>query len=414
MIVVQYWSLIDLRRLYQLAENEAKEEALSPLNDDPPPRYDSHRAIEPNNYTQKATEGDLQLSITAPPARTEDTSGAMLKYQERPIQQLDAAFTKSVVRENQTINANVDNIVEYLLREWTHIPELDSQPVRRDRRPSLSTYYDSDEDDTTESEYETSHANGRYIEGPRPSERKVKKDVRFKARVESDSEDEPRHISHHRAPRKHVLHSEDDTSSDSETSPPISRSQPSSRRGREASNTKYSPNPQDSHDRTPRPYMSGSRTYRPENPNTNGTPSATPASRGMPQPPMGQMPPGPMPNGNQWQATPPMPQPGLRPPSHQGHPGGPPPQPFRGPYVPPGYMAHSPQIPAGSYFPQQQRPPAPFMAPRPRPPRQHRHRSDRRKAEEDKHVASKNLKRGLFGGAALAGLVDIIQGLDGI
>ena len=39
-----------------------------------------------------------------------------------------------------------------------------------------------------------------------------------------------------------------------------------------------------------------------------------------------------------------------------------------------------------------------------------REREKAQKAEE----SSKNLKRGLFGGAALAGVLDLLQGLDGI
>ena len=417
MIVVQHWSLVELRRLYQLAENEAKEEALSPSNDDPPPSYDLHRAIEPSYYSQKANESDLQLSITGSPGSTEDTSRAMVKYQERPIQQLDAAFTRSLVRENQALGANVNNIVDHLLGEWTQLAELDSHSVTKDRRPSLSTYYESDEEDTTESEYETSHSKGRYIEGPRNSERRVKKDVRFKATVDSDSEEEahePGHRSHHRAPRKHILHSEDDSSTDSEAPPATPRSRLDSRRNSEASGTRYSPNIHENHDRNPRPYTSAGRTYRPENLNVDPTPSGRPSSRGIPQPPIGPMPNRSMPNINQWQGPPPMPHLPFRPPSHQVHPGGSPQPPPRGSYGPPGYVGHSPQPPSGAYFPQNQRPQGSQLASRPRPSRPHRHRTEKQKAEEDKHAANKNIKRGLFGGAAVAGILDLLQGLDGI
>ena len=412
MIVVQHWSLVELRKLYQLAENEAREEALNPQNDDPPPSYDAHPAIEPSYYSQKATEGDLQLSIVAPPTNTEDTSQAMVKYQERPIQQLDAAFTRSLVRENQALGANVNNIVDHLLREWTYIPELDSRSVPR--RSSLSTYYESDEDDTTESEFEDSRTKGRCIEGPRM---KVKKDVRFKARVESDSEEEQHHQSHHRAPRKHILHhSESDTSSDSDVAPVLPHSPASSRRSSETSNNNYSPNAHDPHDRNPRPYSSSGRIFRPEVANGHHPPDGRPTSRGIPQPPMGPIPTKSMPNVPQWQGTPPMHQPGFRPPHQQGPPNGPPRPPYNGPYVPSGYTGNSPQPPAGSFFPQQQqqRPLGPPMVSQQRPPRQHRHRSHGQRAEEDRHNARQNIKKGIFGGAALASIVDLLQGLDGI
>ena len=413
MVVVQHWSLVELRKLYELAENEAREEASSPLNDEPPPSYDEHRAIEANHYTHSATVRDPQLSLTAPPRNDEDTLRAIVRYQEKPLQQLDAAFTKSLTRENRALGANVINIVDHLLREWTQIPELDSRPILRDRRPSLSTYYESDEEDTTESEYEGSYVKGRSIEGPPPSKRKVKKDVRFRARVESESEEEAAQKSHRQAPRKHVLHSEDDTSSDSELSSPIPRSQPDSRRGSEASNSRHKPNVQETYDRNARPYSSGTQSHRPEIPNGNS--SGRPGSRGIPPPPMGPMPTRSMPNVNQWQGTPPMAQPGFRPPPYQGSLGVPPRQPSYGSVVPPGYIGHSPQPVPGNYFPQQQqRPQGPPPTSHPPRLRHHRHRSERQKVEDDKHSASKNLKRGLFGGAALAGIVDLLQGLDGI
>ena len=56
-----------------------------------------------------------------------------------------------------------------------------------------------------------------------------------------------------------------------------------------------------------------------------------------------------------------------------------------------------------------------------RPPRGHgahgRHGDrlhDREKKERDNKAASRNLKRGLFAGAGLAGILDLLQGLDGL
>ena len=405
MIVVQHWSLVELRNLYQLAENEAREEAINGSPDDPPPSYDAHRAIEPNYYSQKATEGDLQLSII-PPA--EDTSRAMVKYQERPIQQLDDAFTRALVRENQALGANVNNVVDHLLHEWTQVAELDSRPVPRYRRPSLSTYSESDEEDTTESEYDEARPRGRYIEGPK----KVKKDVRFAANVESDEDEDDRRPRHHRAPRKHILHanSESDTTSDSDSSPVQHRAHIPSRRSSEASNGRYEPQ-----ERHSRPYASNGQQHPRENPNQpNGRPTS---SRGIPPPPIGPNASRPMPPPGQYQGTPPIPYPpNLRPPSYQGPPLGVSPH---NPYIPPGYMGHSPQPPPGNYFPpalQQQRPP--LQQPHRSSKHSHRHhhpsKTSEQKAEEDKHAATKNLKRGLFGGAAIAGILDLLQGLDGI
>ena len=410
MIVVQHWSLVELRRLYQLAESEAREEAINGSHDDPPPRYEDHRAIEPNYYSQKATEGDLQLAIVPPP---EDNSRAMVKYQEKPVQQLDAAFTKALVPENRALGANVNNVVDHLLHEWTQIPELDSHPVSRYRRPSLSTYNESDEEDTTESEYDEVRTKGRYIEGSK----KVKKDVRFKANVESDEDEDDHRPRHRRPPRKHILHSESDTSSDSDSAPPIQhRAQPPSRRGSEASNGRYDPQ-----DRNPRPYASNGVNHQRENPTLPG--SRPTSSRGIPQPPIGPnynrpMPnPNPNPNPTPYQTTSPMPiPPTLHPPSYHGpHPGASP----RNQYVPPGYPGQSPQPPHGNYFPpaiQQQRPPLQQQHRSSKHSHRHHHpqKTEQQKAEEDKHAANKNLKRGLFGGAAIAGILDMLQGLDGI
>ena len=93
----------------------------------------------------------------------------------------------------------------------------------------------------------------------------------------------------------------------------------------------------------------------------------------------------------------------------------------------------SPQPQAGTYFPPRMQMPGPppppnmGMPPQQRPHRQHHrrhnHRHEDRESmkiarERDKALkaeeSNKNLKRGLFGGAALAGVLDLLQGLDGI
>lgn len=415
MIVVQHWSLVELRKLYELAGKEAKEETTSPTIEDPPPSYDVIGNAQTSYYEDQASSGDLRLSIQGPPVpeKIRDDSQAVVRFEEKPLQQLDQQFTLALTRENQTLGAPVYDIVNHLLHEWTRIPEAEarSSPPNSRGHPSppssrknstvnpsgKPTYYESDED-TSDSDFErSSDTKGRYIEGPR---RGVEKNVRFRARVESDEEEQDNHRSRRRAPKKHVLHSEDDTSSDSESEASPPPPAPGSRRSSDGSNVPYS---RDGPDRRPRPYSG--RSNGPEN-------AGRPVSRGVNQPsiPQGRPPP-----NQQWQPTAPIAA-GLRPQPYGGH-GGPPRMPSGSSYVPAGYMGQSPQPPPGNYFPQQQqqqqqhRPSVSSM-----PPRQqsHRDKEKRRSAEKDASSASKNLRRGLFGGAAVAGILEVLQGLDGL
>ena len=426
MIVVQHWSLVELRKLYELAEKEAEEETI----EDPPPSYDAAGNAETSYYEDQASNGILRLSIQGPPVpeKIPGDSQALVKFEEKPLQQLDQQFALALTRENQTLGAPVYDIVNHLLHEWTRIPEAEARPSPphsrghpspphsrghpsppnsrghpsppNSRKPSVNlsampTYYESDED-TSDSEFERSSDNkGRYIEGPRKG---VDKNVRFRARVESDEEEEDHHRSRRRAPKKHVLHSEDDTSSDteSEVSPPPRAA--GSRRSSDASNVPYS---RDGPERRPRPYSG--RSNGPENP-------GRPISRGISQPsiPQGR----PLPN-QQWQPTPSIPV-GLRPQQSYSLPGGPPRMPSGSPYVPAGYMGQSPQPPPGNYFTQQQQQQRPSVPPMPSRQQSHREKEKRRSAEKDASSASKNLRRGLFGGAAVAGILDLLSGLDGL
>lgn len=414
MIVVQHWSLVELRKLYELAEKEAKEETMSPTIEDPPPSYDAAGNAHTSYYEDQAANGNRRLSLQGPtvPDKIPNGSQAMVKFQEKPLQQLDQQFTLALSRENQALGAPVYDIVNHLLHEWTKIPETEarSSPPHSRGHPSppssrknstanptgKSTYFESDEDTTSDSEFErSSDIGGRYIEGPRKG---VEKNVRFKARVESDEEDQDHHRPRKRAPKKHILHYEDDTSSDTDSDISAPPPAPGSRRSSEGSNRPYS---RDGPERRPRPYSG--RSNGPED-------VGRPLPRGMSQQSIPPIPQG-RPMLNQpWQSSPPIPT-GLRPQQSYGPPGGPPRMPNGSPYVPAGYMGQSPQPPPGTYFPQQQqRPPGP-----PAPPRQHhRDRDARRNADRDAHSASRNLRRGLFGGAAVAGILDMLSGLEGL
>ena len=421
MIVVQHWSLVELQRLYGLAEKEAKEESMSPMIEDPPPSYDVAKNTQTSYYEEQAANGPRRLSIQGPPIpdKVSNDSQALVKFEEKPLRQLDHQFTLALTRENQALGAPVYDIVNHLLHEWTKIPDVEARPSPPSSRgypsPHASppssrknsaaypapnsaarpTYFESDED-TSDSEFErSSEIGGRYIEGPRKG---VEKNVRFRARVESDAEEYDHYRSRKRKPQKHILHGEDDSSTDtdSDASPPPRA--PGSRRSSESGNL---PTARDGSERRPRPY-SGRSGGRED--------AGRSLNRGMSQP---SVPQGRPPLNQQWQSTPPL-SIGLRPQQPYGPPGGPPRMPNSGSYIPPGYMGQSPQPPPGTYFPQQQqRPPGPLM-----PPRQESHRDrdreKRRSAEKDASSASKNLRRGLFGGAAVAGILDLLQGLDGL
>ena len=265
MIVVQHWSLQELRKLYELAEKESKEENMSPTIEDPPPSYNAAGNAQAGYYEDQAANEKRRLSLQGPavPEKIPNDSQAMVKFQEKPLQQLHQQFDMALSRENQALAAPVYDIVNHLLHEWTNIPEAEARPSPPHSRghpspPSSrknstanpsgkSTYYESDEE-TSDSEFErSSDIGGRYIKGPRKG---VEKNVRFRARVESD-EDEPDHQSRRRAPKKYVLHCDDDTSSDtdSDSSPPVPT--PARRRSSASSNVPYS---QDGPERRPRPY----------------------------------------------------------------------------------------------------------------------------------------------------------------
>ena len=436
MIVVQHWSLVELRKLYELAAQEAREEPQSPLLDDPPPSYDTYRTLEQGGLVQSTDDSNQSLSLHAPlvplvPQKVEDHSQAVVKYQERPIQQLDASFNQALARENHVLHANVYDIVDHLLKEWTRLHDSNSHsssPRNSFRDPRTKSYYESDTDDTSDSEFESSlRTDGRYLEAPR---RNHKGKTHLRARVESDPEDLKRNRPSKRAPKKHVLHSDDsDTSSSDESDSPSPRPQIRSRRSSDAN----SHHTQDSLDRTRRPYMHGGLSNVPED-----TSNSRPVSRGMPPSPM-PVPIRPMATPNQ-QWLPPTPQgtpqnPGFRVPSFTGPPPGPPRMQSNGPYLqltpgspysqpPNGYIGGpSPQPQPGAYFPPRMQAQGPLPSPsiQQRPPRHHRHhRHESTKLQREKEKAlkaeesSKNLKRGLFGGAALAGVLDLLQGLDGM
>lgn len=411
MIVVQYWSFEELRRLYGLAEKEGVMELESPKMEDPPPRYDAH----------VPRTSELALSIEAPPIppKEDDHSHALVSYQERPLIQLKDSVERAVSRENQALAAPVNDIVDHLLDEWTRLGDRDyfdpnARPSRhlkpRDRK--YKAQVDSDEEVTSSSSFERSENIGGFmIEGPRSS---VKKSVRFKASVEDDSDEDDHRPK--RSTRHHIINSEDDTSSsssssDSDASPVAQR--PEERRRSSASNA---PRPglgtQQPSDRVRRPYGSGSSN------NIHELPPGRPVSRGMP-PSVVQ--PRPVPNPGQQRQGPPPVRPNHRPPPISAPPSAVHRIPSAGPYVPQQYVGPSPRAspnpPYGTFFPARQAGPPgpqPILSSPKVSRRSHRTESRHDRNKDARSSASRNIKKGMYGGAAVAGILELLQGLDGL
>jgi len=429
-IVLQHWSLEEVKSLYGVANDEAQHDTISPSHEDPPPSYDA-----PNKH-------DIRLQVTEVP-KNEEQSQALVSYREQPLQELDASLHRALALENHTLDAQVPDIVNHLLHEWIQLaePKHTGQRSIMSKRPQTTRtdghkyrpHYSSEEE-TTESEYERSDGSrrGYYLEGPRRST----KNVRFKAKVEDDTDEDehrPRRLT-----KRHILRSEDEDSSDSESQmSPVAHWSNGHGRERRDSDPKYDSSPRQSSERMPRPYA-GARNYPPEE--VNNRPGS---SRGAPQPhpPQSAPPQHPTPvqttsypqqyPQQQWPNQPPSA--GLRPPQYGLPPMGPQRMPSNGQYIPQQYMGASPQAspqpPPGSYFPRPnmplgQGPPSNMQTQPPRrtpPSRNRSHRSESKfhekqveKAEKDKKSASRNLKTGLGIGAAAAGLMELLSGLDGI
>ena len=402
MVVVRHWALVDLRRLYEAAEHEDLDEVKSPIESSPP----SYNGVEHPG-------GDPRLAIEPAPFESDD-SKAVVKYHDTPLTQLDASLNKAMARPNRILRNPDVNVVDYLLEEWTRLREIEKK--RQKKNEKYGAHYETDESDfSSEGEFERSQdIKGRYITNGSGKPSKNGKNVRFSARVEDDPEESDRSKPRNRPPSRHVLRSDSSSSLSSSPSPP-----PRSRRSSDSSTHRYRPPPPELVDRTRRPYTQ---------PRDGG--SDRPASRGGPPSPGSQQPRGvPMPNP-QWQSPNPQ-SPGLRPPPYNGQfppPSGyyPPPGPQRmpslGPYgmPPPGY-GPGPQPQPGFQGP----PRGPTGPNQQAGGQQHHHRQSTKKreggggkpADGKKEKGSgeiKGVKRGLLGAGAVAGLLDLLGGLDAI
>lgn len=408
MVVVRNWSLVKLERLYKLAEDEA-----SQPEESPPPSTDG--ISEP--------DGDPRLTITAP--AQEDSSKAMVRYQETPLEQLDESMDKAMSRPNKILRAFDDNVVDYLLHEWTRLPGKPSRP--RHPRHRRSAHYETDTESDSEYEFERSQdTGGRFLEGSKDSTRKTK-NVHFQPQVESGSEDSDFSKPRRKPPKKNILRSDDEDSSTTASSSDEFSSPADSRRSSASSNTNrgtetlgISPN---SHRLIPpgSPNPNNNREIQPGRPASRGeSQSGRPTSRNGPPSPK-QSRPAPIPSQT-WQGQPPPWQPHLQtrqpPPSGQFPNIRPPPlynapqrAPSTNPYFarPPVYAQGRPSYPA---FP-------PSSSHRSAPQRERsgprkEKRSEKREKQSDKKESGFNVTKGLLGAGAVAGIMDILQGLSAI
>ena len=446
MIVVQHWSFAELEKLYKLAEKEALLEIDSSRQESPPPSYDAANP-SPANTT-------LTITVGTPPGPQKEAEhpNALVPFTgERSLEVMKTSMEQASAREEKALSAQVNDIVDHLLDEWTEVGNEERYGRRRQiQAPSRSgraghmsrrAHVESDDSDSSASdtEYERSeNIGGFYLEGPKNA---VKKNVRFNPRVDDEiDEDELRP---RRTTRKHTLGRVGEYSSDSDSdsddfssASPVVERRASNRRSSNSSTGSHHPPFAPSHDRTRRPYGGPSSVSSHENQ------PAPPGSRGMPYSPQSTQA-RPMPvHGQTW--TGPGATPGqLRPPQ----PPGPARQPSGGPYGSPSAYSISPSpgaspvTPSGSFFsrdpnfrgpPPQGGPYGPHHAPVDRSRQRQRERIDRRRPVEQRPVeqrpveqrqeqkkkdesnASRNIKKGIFGGTAIAGILELLQGLDGL
>lgn len=413
MVVVRQWSLVDLQRLYQLAEDEAVHPHNSPSPD----------TAEMKQLKQmKQIEGDPRLSITST-AHEDNTSKEVVTYQETPLSQLEASLNRAMYQPNRLLHSPDIGVVDRLLHKWTRSHEVES---RAGHTSHYRARVDTDSDDT-DSDSDRPNGGGYYLEGP-PQAKSGGKSVRFLRTQVEDGEDSDQARSRQRAPKKVLMRP---SSEDSSSCTSDSEDLPQSRRSSASSTTSRRPPELDPN--------GGSRPYPPSGAYTRKANTEIPPA--MPNHPRGGPPsprisrPVPIPNHPRA-----PPSPGLRPYQHPPS-FGPPQHPKSGSsYIPSsigaghgsshgGYSPHT----RANMFPPAAPPPPPahpngnsFSPPTHRSePRRSTHRShkrDRRDSgrgsgssfRESAKEGAKDVKRGLLGAGAVAGLLDILEGLSAI
>ncbi|KAL8803061.1 MAG: hypothetical protein Q9200_006365 [Gallowayella weberi] len=261
MVVVRHWSLVDLHRLYGLAEDEDTERRAQHRLEPPPPRFDAVRHTNP----------DPRLQIEGP--RTdEDTSKAMVKYNETALDDLDKSLNRALSRPNKLLRAPGDDIVDRLLDEWTRVRGTPSQKKNHRSRKHRARY-DTDSDDS-EINFERGDIGGRHIGAPPRKPRNVHFE---RARVESGSEESDSQKPRHRGPRHSILDSDSVSTSTTESDsdlPPLRRP----RRYSDGSSSRAKPAMAEFGNQTRRPYTSAGGGS-PQSSRPNSRTPATPSSR---------------------------------------------------------------------------------------------------------------------------------------
>ncbi|KAL8751743.1 MAG: hypothetical protein Q9184_005966 [Pyrenodesmia sp. 2 TL-2023] len=412
-VVVRHWSFVELERLYEVALREEDGKRDQHRLEQPPPR--------PNGVDHSRPDSRLRIEG---PKNDEDPSKALVRYNETPLHDLNDSLNRAMYRPNRLLHAPRNDIVDLLLDEWTRV--RGTAKKKKHRGSKYRARFDTD-DESSEIDFERSRdIGGRYI-GPPP---RKPRNVHFeRAHVESGSEESDHRKPRHRGPRHAVLDSDSVSTSTTDSDSDVPPLQSSRRYGE---NGKGKASTQDLGDRDTRPTNSGSggspQTSRPDSRN------------GPPGPPL----PRPMPMHNASWAGPAFPPQnipgaaGLRPAVPFNIPPGPTRMSSNGPAV--GMPSHqlpvpglipvspgtSPNVSRGMYYPP---PPNQAFPPGQRqPPKHSHHKSSRKRNGVDgkgngngngerhtfKENAKRDVKRGIIGAGAVAGLMDIIEGLGAI
>lgn len=435
LVIVRYWQINRLDRLYAAAEQEEAE--------------DHKKEIEQKS---SGTPNNSLPVLEAPPDYS--TSTALIKLPIVSLGELDTTLNR--IRESPKDMLRVsESVIDPLLNRWTRWQEIrdrhDARPCGR-YTPSVDDLYESDEDKARHSgdlhDGEES-ARGYYLEGnttdwrqPHSTAAKQeavklkKKYAGFQPSVSVESSDAEASQGHRRPPRRspsrYVIDSSSDTSDSEPGLPPQRR-----KSNAEASHDRRSRNP---HQRSSlsQSYANGGDTHATfggrNGSSPNGTPHSTPRSsisaprspglhRPMTSPVQNQyhhaytspLPPVPTANAPNPYAAPhspysPNPIPSLQPPPYQAY--------NNAQHHPPRYMP-----PQGHRLPM---PPhqrsLPLDAKPPRSPsrqsghgvRSNRSNDDLKKAERNrKHKnLTKSATKGVLGAGALAGFLEALEGLE--
>lgn len=150
MVVVRHWSLVELRRFYDMAEREDAEKRDQQRIEIPPPRSDGIGHTRP----------DPRLQIEGP-KNEEDLNKAVVRYNETPLHHLDESLDKAMYRPNRLLHAPGNDIVDLLLGEWTRV--RGSPSIKKYRSHKHRTRYDTESEDSEINFERSRDIGGRYI-----------------------------------------------------------------------------------------------------------------------------------------------------------------------------------------------------------------------------------------------------------